>query len=184
MMQIPYSSLTGVEQLILYVVAAIFAAAIIKVDTKGLPKNCPSENLLKDIVQDGAVDCLLWLMDELKKAHAFFLSCNIGNQKGVDHLAKVLSWWDRTEQCVRSLCLDIDGSGGSLEKVANTIDHLLKKQLDAVKPLAGQSHHGRGGGISDSLMDGMVGRNQTCLQAYLATFCTLHTLQLGLTPGF
>jgi hypothetical protein len=97
MMQIPYASFTGVEQLIPCVIAAIFAAADIKVDTESLPKNCPSENLLEEIVRDGAVDCLLWLVDELKKAHAVFLACDKGNQKGVDHLAKVLSWWDDTE---------------------------------------------------------------------------------------
>jgi hypothetical protein len=72
MMQIPYPSFTGVEQLIPCVVASTFAAADIKVITKSLPKNCPSENLLKEIVLDGAVDCLLRLMDELKKAHAVF----------------------------------------------------------------------------------------------------------------
>jgi hypothetical protein len=47
MMQIPYASFTGVEQLIPCVVAAIFAAADNKVDTKSLLKNCPSESLLK-----------------------------------------------------------------------------------------------------------------------------------------
>jgi hypothetical protein len=47
MMQIPYASFTGVEQLIMCVTAAIFAVADIKVDTESLPKKCPSENLLK-----------------------------------------------------------------------------------------------------------------------------------------
>jgi hypothetical protein len=103
MMQSLYASFTRVEQLIPCVVAGIFAAAGIKVDTKSLPQNCPSRNLLKEIFRDGAVDCLLCLMDELKKAHAVFLACDKGNQKGADHLAKVISWWDETERCVRSV---------------------------------------------------------------------------------
>ena len=74
MMQIPHASFTGVEQLIPCVVAAIFAAADIKVNPENLSKSCPSENLLQEIVRDGAVDCLLWLMDELKKAHAVVLT--------------------------------------------------------------------------------------------------------------
>jgi hypothetical protein len=88
MMQIPFASFTGVEELIPCVIAAIFAAAGMKADPKCLPKNCPSENLLKEIVRNGAVDCLLWLMDELEKAHPVFLACDTGNQKGVDRLAK------------------------------------------------------------------------------------------------
>jgi hypothetical protein len=36
-------------------------------------------------------DCLLWLMDQLKKAHAVFLACKKGDGKGADHLAKVLN---------------------------------------------------------------------------------------------
>jgi hypothetical protein len=184
MMQIPYASFTGVEQLIPCVLAAIFAAADIKVNPELLSKNCPSENLLKEIVRDGAVDCLLWLMDELKGAHAVFLACDKGNRKGVDHLAKVLSWWDETERCVRSVCLDIDGSGGSSENVGDAIDHSLKKLLDAVEKLAGQSHDGGGGGVGDSLMDGLIARNRTRLHGYYATFCTLHALQLGLSRGF
>ena len=150
-----------------------------------LSKIGPSENLLRDIVRDGAGDCLLWLMDELKKADAVFLACDKGNRKGVDHLAKVLSWWDETERCVRSVCLDIDGSGGSSENnVGDAIDHSLKKLLDAVEVLAGQSHDGGGGGVGDSLMDGLKARNRTCLIGYYATFCTLHALQLGLSRGF
>jgi hypothetical protein len=47
MMQIPYASFTGVEQLIPCVVASIFAAADIKVDTKSLAKNCPSRDCLR-----------------------------------------------------------------------------------------------------------------------------------------
>ena len=91
MMQIPYASFTGVEQLVPCVVAAIFAANDTKVNPEHLSKIGPSENLLRDIVRDGAGDCLLWLMDELKKADAVFLACDKGNRKGVDHLAKVLS---------------------------------------------------------------------------------------------
>jgi hypothetical protein len=146
--------------------AAIFAAAPIKMDTKSLP-NCPSENLLKEIVCNGAVDCLLWPIDGLKKAHAVFLACDKGNWKGVNHLAKVLSWWDETEPCIRSVCLDIDGSGGSSENVGNAINHSLTKLLNAFVGLAGQSHNGGGVGVGvgvgDSLMDGLIARNCTHL---------------------
>jgi hypothetical protein len=114
MMQIPYASFTGVEQLIPCVVAAIFAAADIKVDTKSLPKNCPSENLLKEIVRDGAVDCLLWLMDELKKAHAVFLACDKGNRKGVDHLAKSF----RRVTAIREVRLELQARGFRAEEVS------------------------------------------------------------------
>ena len=154
MMQIPRASFTGVEQLVLCAVAAIFAAADIKVNPKHLSKSCPSEISLQEIVCDGAVDCLLWQMDELKKARAAFLVRDTGNRKGVDHLAKVLSWWDETEGCVRSGCLDISGSGGPSENVGNAIDHSLKKLLDAVEEeLAGQSHDGGGGSVGDSLVE-------------------------------
>jgi hypothetical protein len=85
---------------------------------------------------------------------------------------------------VRSVCLDIDGSGGSSDNLGDAIDHSLKKLLDAVKRLAGQSHDGGGGGVGGSLMDGLVARNRTRPQGYLATFWTLHALQLGLSRGF
>lgn len=85
MMHITYASFTGVKQLIPCVIAVILAAADIKVDPKSLPKHCPSEHLLQEIVPNGAVDYLIYLMDELKKAHDVFLACNKGNQKGVNH---------------------------------------------------------------------------------------------------
>jgi hypothetical protein len=73
-------------------------------------KTIVGENLLKDITHDGAVDCLLWLMNELKMAHAIFLACDKGN---------TLSWWDKTKQCIRSVFLDIDGNGGTSENVGD-----------------------------------------------------------------
>ena len=70
--------------------------------TKRTPDTFQKVDLLKVcrerlFVMVRAVDCLLWLMDELKKAHAVFLARDKGNQEGVDHLAKVLSWWDKTD---------------------------------------------------------------------------------------
>jgi NAD(P)H-hydrate repair Nnr-like enzyme with NAD(P)H-hydrate epimerase domain len=69
-----------------------------------------------------------------------------------------------------------------LENVGDAIDHSLKKLLDAVKA-SGSDPCWQMCGVGDSLMDGLVARNHTRLQCYLVTFCTLHTLQLGLSRG-
>jgi hypothetical protein len=71
----------------------------------------------------------------------------------------------------QSVCLDNDGIGGSSENAGSAIDHLFKNLLDAVEPIAGQSHDGGGGGVGGSL------------QCYLASFCSLQALQLGLSHG-
>jgi hypothetical protein len=61
----------------------------------------------------------------------------------------------------------------------------MKKLLATAKWLApGQSHDDEGVGVGNSLVDGLIARKCTRLQCYLATFCTLHPLQLGLSRGF
>jgi hypothetical protein len=90
MMQIPHASFTGVEQLVPCVVADVFAAADVKVDPRAFKKNGPSENTLKEVVRNAAVECLFCLMDELKGAQAAFL---VSLQRSLQLL---MSKWTRT----------------------------------------------------------------------------------------
>jgi hypothetical protein len=67
------------------------------------------------------------------------------------------------------VCLNIDDSGGSSENVSGAIDHSLKKLLDAVDKLAGQSHDSGGGGVGVTLMDDLKSRNGARLHGCCAT---------------
>ena len=76
----------------------MLTSAGLPVDPKAIGVSCPSQQFIQDAVLDGAVDCLLWLRDMISKAKAIFLSCDKGHRKGVDHFAKILSWWNAEEK--------------------------------------------------------------------------------------
>jgi hypothetical protein len=90
----------------------------------------------------------------------------------------VLSWYDFDLQRVSSLCLDIDGSGGSSAAAADAISHSMMEKLgDASKPFNGQTTDSGGGGVLDHLRDELVGVHLVAPDYYLVAPCCLHGFQ-------
>ena len=79
LMEVPYASLYGMEQLLPCVMMGMFAAADIDVDPERVARNCPSHPTLRSIVLNGAADCLIWVKAPIAKAKAVFIGCDKGH---------------------------------------------------------------------------------------------------------
>ena len=181
LLAVPALSLSGAAIMFPLIIAAVLANAALPDDFvthDSLIASSPTENTLKDILIDFAVDCLVDLCEELKSTTHVFFAGDKGNKKGVSHFVKVLSWWDIATNAVRTFILDIDGSEGTSEACADAIQHSLKKINDVIK-LLGQCTDSGGGGVLDSLADELRTRHLT-QENYLISACTLYALQLAL----
>jgi hypothetical protein len=79
------------EQVFPCIMAAFANEIGLEVSPSDIVNSSPSAQVLREIMQEGAADCLILLQEELKEAPAVFLGCDKGLRKGVDHFAKVLS---------------------------------------------------------------------------------------------
>ena len=89
---------------------------------------CPNRNTLNNLIEEAAVCTMLDLrkimMDQKLK---LFVSSDHGHKKGLHHLIKVLSFWDKKRDEVRRFVVDTDASGGTSADTADGIKTSLKK---------------------------------------------------------
>ena len=178
LMEAPSLSLYAAEQAIPSFIAGWLTHHVIPFDPAVLATTCPSEKTLNDIVVDGTRDSILLLEEELADAVAIFIACDKGNRKGIAHFPKVLSWWSKKNNCVRSVCIDADGSGSTSDKCAKAIELSLKKFQNQTVVLRGQTTDSGGGGVLESLASALKDLNLT-EEEYSVANCTLHALQMA-----
>ena len=109
---------------------------------------CPNRNTLNNIIEEAAVCSMLdtqqLLMDQQLR---IFVSSNHGNKKGLHHMIKVLSFWDKESDEVRRFVVDTDASGETSTDTADGIDTSLKKfDLPGKRILLAGKHRDDGGG--------------------------------------
>jgi hypothetical protein len=109
------------EQVFPCIMAAFANEIGLELSPSDIANSSPSAQVLREIIQEGAADCLILLQEELKEAPAFFLGCDKGLRKGVDHFAKVLSWYCKRDHKIKNFLLDIDGSGSKSTEAAKAI---------------------------------------------------------------
>mgnify|MGYP006965230816 CR=1 FL=1 len=178
LMEAPQLSLYSAEQAIPNFIAGWLSHVGIPLDPEQIAATCPSVKTLDDIVVDGTRDSILLLERELKDAVAIFIACDKGNRKGIAHLPKVLSWWCSKQGCVRSACIDADGSGSSSKDCAEAIRLSLKKFQNTKIILRGQATDAGGGGVTESLAKALKELGLT-EEEYAVANCTLHALQMA-----
>jgi hypothetical protein len=182
---VPGLSLTGAELVIPLVVFAFLADLHLiddQIDLELFSKLFVSARNLRNILISFAVDSLIEVGNQINGADNVFLSCDKGNKKGLSHLVKILSWWDKTEKKVQTFVLDIDASEGRPEGCTEAIQHSLKKvnNTTITLPLKGQTTDSDGGGVLESLGNQLQERD-LCSPTYLVASCTLHAIQIALT---
>eukprot|EP00978_Attheya_sp_CCMP212_P040994 scaffold229680_cov61-Attheya_sp.AAC.1 len=109
----PRSSAQSLEQSIPNYLHAIVARAGYKLNeeqTVGLVNGCPSCQSIAKMMEEASNDSLLSLLLDVEETKALFLASDKGWRKGIDHLVKILSFWDDKNACVKSRVLDIDGA--------------------------------------------------------------------------
>ena len=81
------------EQIIPLVISSLFANASVDIDNVGIGRSWPSANALKNILCDSAADVILRIRELIAKNNApFFIQCDKGHRKGVDHFSSLLSF--------------------------------------------------------------------------------------------
>ena len=109
-----------------------------------------------------------------------FIGADKGNRKGIDHFAKVISWFNEEEDHVASYCHDIDGSFSTSEGAADAIKHSIRTKLeDVIEFLSGQTTDSGGGGVLESLHKELLKVGVANPSRYVVIACTLHALQLA-----
>jgi hypothetical protein len=136
LLSVPGLSLIGAETFISLILLSFCAAAGQDIDIESLISASPVANTLKNVLVDYAIDCLIELSEEIKKAPSVLVAADKGNKKGVGHFVKVLSLYDKAIDAVQTFILDIDGSKGTSEACSDAIQHSLKKVYSTLK-LAG-----------------------------------------------
>ena len=81
------------------------------------------------------------ISEELKKTDNVYMSSDKGNNQGLGHFVKILSWWDDVLEPVRQFTLDIDASEGCSSDCADAIVHSLKKLDRAITSLLSGLHY-------------------------------------------
>jgi hypothetical protein len=137
LLSVPVLSLIGAETFIPLVLSSFCAAAGQDIDIASLISASPVANTIRNVLVDYAIDCLIELSEEIKKAPSVFVAADKGNKKGVVHFVKVLWWYDKAIDAVQTFILDIDGSEGTSEACSDAIQHSLEKVYSTVK-LSGQ----------------------------------------------
>jgi hypothetical protein len=181
---VPGFSPTGAELAIPLVVAAFLANSNLiddKIDLSLFSKSFPSAHSLHDMLISSAVDSLIEIGNQIPLADNVSMSCDKGNDKGLSHFVKILSWWDEVEKQVQTFVLDVDASKGTSEGCAEAIEHSMKKlnHANALLVLTGQTTDSGGGVVSESLMSELNKRNLCTPTCPVASY-TLHAIQIAL----
>ena len=144
-------------------------------------------------VKDMATDATLIAHDNIVSDGAWlFLLCDKGAKKGTQcHFVKIICWWNKQDQTVKSLNLDSDNSDKKSFDEAAAVQYSLlcmfgqnnaqqNCTMDGI--LYGQAINSGRGGTGQSFYSKLEKLDLTAPQnRYIFSYCTLHCLQLTLS---
>ena len=142
-------------------------------------KAFPSDWCVRNLMYEKSAECTVVTADEFEGQQAF-LSNDKANSKGVEHLAKLLSYFNSNTGEVVIRLLDIDATNDNGVDIAQAIAKSLKRVRCPDKFLIhGVSTDSGGAGTADT-----GAKNLTVLLVTipdpLVSCCTIHCLQLQL----
>jgi hypothetical protein len=107
---------------------------------EALADSMPSQAIIGNIAFDCAAECLAIQRARLRKAIDVMLGCDKGQQHGIDHLPKCLSYFSMIYDRVKSFCSDNDPNGGTSDAAAHAKAHSLNSKVgtEALKDLQEQ----------------------------------------------
>ena len=125
---------------------------------------------------------------KLRQFEHMHFSCNKGNEKGVGHFVKCLSWHNPLTRRVEKQLLDNNASDGNMEECPGSIQASLENLShgdDDKIVLSGNAADIGGGGVLDSLADALKALNVCSVDNpdHLVANCTIHALQLQLAQA-
>ena len=94
----PQCGFDNLAQIIPLITAAIFANAGIDVDHEKIVSSSPSNDTIKRLVQQHAIDNLILTKDSVDKCCDVYLSIDKGNKHGNKNMPKFLCWYNVEEK--------------------------------------------------------------------------------------
>jgi hypothetical protein len=91
----PNCSVNSVETFIAFARQSLFAQFGFEAPAEDIARSFPSSATVSNALANLAASCLNQQLKQMKDAKHIFLTCDKGHRAGVDHFAKVISWYDR-----------------------------------------------------------------------------------------
>jgi hypothetical protein len=141
-----------------------------------ITKSSPSSATVTNSLANLAASCLNKQLKLVDEAEYIFLACDKGHRAGVDHFAKILTFFNNDED--RTEYFTQDCAGNSDVEAARAVKHsMVQKEVD--KKLTGQTTDNGGGATLESFHKKLDELEMT-EEEYFVAICTLHNLSLAL----
>ena len=189
MMHAPKLGLKNASKMIPFFIASFLSdCGIVAEELPNIPKVTPSENQLKKIMIDEAVDQIYILQNEFKQKY-LTLMCDKGEGKSKRSGAsfvKLIAKYDKKQERIVVYNIGIESAENDSIGAAKAIDHALKT-FDLPEEKITIANHGTdagGGGTRKDLLVKLVGVgrvSQSQVTTYIHSTCALHGLNLCLS---
>ena len=143
-----------------------------------ITKSSMSSATVTNSLANLAASCLNKQLKLVDKADHIFLACDKGHRAGVDHFAKILSFFNHDEDRTEYFTLDLDPAGNADIEAARAVKHSMD-QKEVSKKLTGQTTDNGGGATLESFHKRLDELEMT-EEEYFVANCTLHNLSLAL----
>ena len=140
----------------------------------------PNAGTITKYLAGFAATCINQKLRVISKATYLFITCDKGHRSGVNHFAKILSYFNRDAKRAELFTLDIDPAGNTDNKAADAVSHSMK-QKEVKKRLSGQCTDNGGGGTLESMKNALEINEVISDKFYFIANCTLHNLSLALS---
>ena len=148
----------------------------LQAEIEDIPKISPGQDAIAEYIATVATDILFLLHLELTEEEIrVFLNCDKGQS---DAFIKILSWWCKKKQKVKTAFLDIDKTGGTSAECARAIQFSTERLSIENFQYAGATTDSGGGGVGASLREELNVLQLIDALYYLTNFCGMHIVQL------
>jgi hypothetical protein len=183
----PQGSLKNLELTIALSHAALLVDSGNEVDISQIATSVPSATSLKEFVLNAAADAMYVASEEiLREGSRLFLVADKGALKTANaHFVKIICWYSLRDKRIKTFNLDTTDSDGSSLDCALAVLHSLARLFGGIDRVIaiifGQATDSGGGGTGYSFQRALTSKGLTAPnEVYLASFCTLHCIQLTL----
>jgi hypothetical protein len=174
----PQTSFSNAEILFAAGQASVFADIGIDIDPEIFPSMTVSDTALQNYIQYAAADALYEAMEEIKREGAkVYLMCDKGAKKTTHtHFVKILAWYSKSQQKIKTFNLDCDYSESSSEGCSKGVLHSIQNffgEGEYENCLFGQITDSGGGGTGRSFHKELRARELCCPpNIYQTAHCT------------
>ena len=176
----PNCSVNSAETFIAFSRQSLFYQFGFDASATDIARSSPSSTTVSNSLANLAASCLNQRLKQMKDAKHIFLTCDKGHRAGVDHFAKVISWYDRKKTQTEYFTLDMDPAGNSDKECAHAVKYSMD-QKEVGHKLSGQTTDNGGGATLESFGKELNAQEITNQDYYSIANCTLHDLSLGVS---